>query len=86
MIQMKLWRILIQLIPKFDRKTKPDPLPFYLHDDMEITSNLLKLRVSFQWRPLLDSQTLTTIKQYLDDTQSRPDWILLGITTGRLGI
>lgn len=66
------------MIPDYDRVTTPSPIPSRYHDDIEVISELLQLRITFQWRPLLDHQVLTTIKHYLADERLRPDWILLG--------
>jgi hypothetical protein len=71
----------MQLIPDYDRKTHPHPMPFYIHEDMGFTSTMLGLRVSFKWRPLIEKNVTDTIQQWLESPPSkRPNWILLSIT------
>jgi hypothetical protein len=51
------------------------------HGDIEVTSNILKLRVSFRWRPMINTTVTETIRQWavsnLND--ERPDLLFLSI-------
>jgi hypothetical protein len=67
------------LIPDYDRKSEPSPLPFVYHGDMEVTSDIMRLRLSFQWRPLINDSVIDTIRQWATYSQTdRPDLIILG--------
>ncbi|XP_046639465.1 uncharacterized protein LOC124320652 [Daphnia pulicaria] len=71
---------LLKLIPDYDRKSEPSPLPFVYHGDMEVTSDIMRLRLSFQWRPLINDSVIDTIRQWATYSQTdRPDLIILGI-------
>ncbi|XP_046632225.1 N-acetylneuraminate 9-O-acetyltransferase-like [Daphnia pulicaria] len=70
----------LRLIPDYDQKTQPDPMPFNNHEDMDLTSAILKLHVSFKWRPLINTNVTDTIRQWVESPPSqRPNWILLGM-------
>jgi hypothetical protein len=46
---------------------------------MEVTSELLKLQISFQWQPLINDTIIDTIRQWATDSQAdRPKIIFLG--------
>jgi hypothetical protein len=71
--------LIYQIIPDYDRKSKPSPLPFIYHGNMEVTSEILKLRISFQWQPLINDTIIDTIRQWASDSQAdRPKLIFLG--------
>ncbi|EFX65920.1 hypothetical protein DAPPUDRAFT_116835 [Daphnia pulex] len=74
----------LKIIPDYDRKSKPSPLPFVYHGNMEVTSEILseilRLRLSFQWQPLVNDTIIDTIRQWATDSQAdRPNLIFLGI-------
>jgi hypothetical protein len=53
-------------------------MPFYIHEDMDYISDMLRLRVSFKWRPLIDKNVTDTIRKWVESPASqRPYWILL---------
>jgi hypothetical protein len=65
-------------------KTDPNPMPFFLHEDMDFISTVLRLRVSFKWRPLIGKNVTDTIKQWAESPPSiRPYWILLSTSSVR---
>jgi hypothetical protein len=67
------------LIPDYDRKSQPSPIPSKYHGDIEVTSNILRLRLSFQWRPLITDTVINTVRQWATDSQTDPpNLILLG--------
>ncbi len=69
--------IQMQLIPEYDQKTKPDPMPFYIHEDMDFISDILRLCVSFKWRPLIDNNVTDTIRKWVESPPSQQsNWIL----------
>ena len=37
-----------------------------MHEDVNVTSHLLNLLVSFHWRPLIDAQLMDTIRHWVD--------------------
>jgi hypothetical protein len=37
-----------------------------MHEDVNVTSHLLNLLVSFHWRPLIDSHLMDTIRHWVD--------------------
>ncbi|XP_046456029.1 uncharacterized protein LOC124203321 isoform X2 [Daphnia pulex] len=70
----------LKIIPDYNRKSKPSPLPFVYHGNMEVTSEILRLRLSFQWQPLVNDTIIDTIRQWATDSQAdRPNLIFLGI-------
>lgn len=51
------------------------------HGDIEIRSSILRLRLSFKWRPLIDDSIVETIRRWLtsDDPSERPHLVFLGM-------
>jgi hypothetical protein len=46
---------------------------------MEVTSDILRLRLSFQWRPLINDTIIDTVRQWATDSRSnRPYLIFIG--------
>ncbi|KAK4010374.1 hypothetical protein OUZ56_019520 [Daphnia magna] len=71
----------IRLIPDYDKQSLPNPIPFHHHGDIEITSDILGVRVSFKWRPLINDNVTETIRQWaITDSPERPYWIFLSMT------
>ncbi|KAI9562941.1 hypothetical protein GHT06_010397 [Daphnia sinensis] len=73
----------IQLIPDYDKKSFPRRIPtFHPKIDMEVTSNILGVRVSFKWRPLLNNNVTETIRHWATGLNplERPYFILLSMT------
>lgn len=65
-----------QLIPDYDRISNPSPIPPIYHGDIEVTSEILKLRVSFKWRPFVDDNVTETMRFWaFSDQNEQPDWI-----------
>jgi hypothetical protein len=70
----------IQMIPDYDRKSKPSVIPSRFHYDIDVTSRILRLRVSFKWRPLMDSNVTETLRQWTTlKATERPCLIILSI-------
>lgn len=68
----------IQLIPDYDQIRKPIQNSPSFHDEMEITSNILKLRLSYKWRPLIDDNVTETIRRWATfDPIERPHLLFL---------
>jgi hypothetical protein len=73
------------MIPNYDRKSEPNPLPSGHHGDMKVTSDILRLRLSFQWRPILNDAVIDTIRQWgTDDQSDRPHFIVIGLNFKRM--
>ncbi|EFX82297.1 hypothetical protein DAPPUDRAFT_101790 [Daphnia pulex] len=73
----------VKIIPNYDRVTVPSSIPPKYHGDIEMSSRLLRLRVSFKWRPLVNDnliRTLDDIRQTAaSDPRRRPQFILLSM-------
>ncbi|XP_057380106.1 uncharacterized protein LOC130702455 [Daphnia carinata] len=51
------------------------------HRNIDVTSNILKVRVSFKWLPLVNDTVVKTIRQWTTtDSSERPYWIFLSMT------
>ena len=69
--------IQFQLIPDYDRISNPSPIPPIYHDDIEVTSEIFRLRVSFKWRPFVDYNITETMRIWeISDRNEKPDLIL----------
>ncbi|XP_032798078.2 N-acetylneuraminate 9-O-acetyltransferase isoform X2 [Daphnia magna] len=71
----------LRLIPDHDRKWQPSPIPPIYHGDIEVISDILSLKLSFQWRPLLDDTVIESIRHWSspnDDTE-RPYLVFLSM-------
>jgi hypothetical protein len=71
------------MIPNYDRVTVPSPIPAKYHGDIEMTSRILRLRVSFKWQPLVNDELIKTLRHIRETAAShprrRPQFILLSI-------
>jgi hypothetical protein len=69
------------MIPNYDRVTVPSSIPPQYHGDIEMTSSLLRLRVSFKWQPLVNDVMINALrhigKTAASDSRKRPQFILL---------
>ncbi|KAI9559361.1 hypothetical protein GHT06_016150 [Daphnia sinensis] len=78
--KMKLHFKKLNLIPDYDHIRQPIQNSRSFHDEMDITSNILKLRLSFKWRPLLDDNVTDTIRRWAtSDQMERPHLLFLSI-------
>lgn len=69
-----------QLIPQYDKKSSPSIVPDNYHNDVEVTSNLLNIRVSFKWRPLVSDDVTKELRWLVNSNKTdRPYVIFLGI-------
>ncbi|KAK4006639.1 hypothetical protein OUZ56_011797 [Daphnia magna] len=72
-----------EIIPDYDRITKPPQLPknflLFHHGDIEVYSRLLRLRVSFQWRPLINETVFETLRLWVPNNFGTPNLLFLGI-------
>ncbi len=63
--------------------TVPSPIPAHYHGDIEMISRILRLRVSFKWRPLVNDELINTLRHIretaLSDPRRRPQFILLSM-------
>jgi hypothetical protein len=74
-----LFYLYYQVIPDYDMKSQPNPIPVRYHGDIDVTSDILKLHVSFKWQPIINGKIFRTIRQWATDSQSeRPHLIFLG--------
>ena len=63
-------RCVLKIIPDEDRQIQPQHMYDFFtpaHEDVTVTSHLLKLIVSFRWRPLLDANFTKEISQWLHE-------------------
>jgi hypothetical protein len=71
------------MIPNYDWVTVPSPIPPKYHGEIEMTSSILRLRVSFKWQPLVNDKLINTLRQIgetaASDPKKRPQFILLSI-------
>jgi hypothetical protein len=58
------------LIPDYDRISQPSPIPAQYHGDIEITSVMLELHLSFKWRPIITDAIINTVRQWATDNQT----------------
>lgn len=77
-----------QLLPVYDRliqmaeynKSVDNPL----HVDVNVTSELVNLVVSFKWRPLINDKFIDTFRQWnTNNSIIRPNLIVMGIAYNR---
>lgn len=67
------------MLPDYDKKSQPSVIPTAYHGDINVTSSILRLQVSFQWRPVINETVLKTINQWAtNDLAGRPCMVLLG--------
>ncbi|EFX73039.1 hypothetical protein DAPPUDRAFT_253731 [Daphnia pulex] len=70
----------LRLIPDHDRRSNPSPIPLIYHGDIEVSSEILRLRVSFKWRPLVDDNVTETLRHWaISDRNEQPDLILFSM-------
>ncbi|KZS14819.1 Uncharacterized protein APZ42_020190 [Daphnia magna] len=70
----------IKYFLNYDQIRKPIQNSPSFHDEMEITSNILKLRLSYKWRPLIDDNVTDTIRRWATfDPIERPHLLFLSI-------
>ncbi|KAI9559232.1 hypothetical protein GHT06_016021 [Daphnia sinensis] len=76
----------LRLIPDHDRKSRPSPIPPIHHGDIDVISDVLMLKLSFQWRPLLDDNVTETIRQWASPNHEteRPYLIFLSMVLWHL--
>ena len=76
------------MIPDGDRQMNPNVNLPPIHVDVTVTSQMLRLIVTFRWRPLLDDNFIKDIYQWIQEptmTSHNPDanypphFILIGI-------
>ncbi|EFX67818.1 hypothetical protein DAPPUDRAFT_330622 [Daphnia pulex] len=74
----------LQLIPDYDRQTHPAYIQknenSFNHGDVDWCSNMLKLRVSYKWRPLINDNVMEMVGQWADQPQ-KPYLIFLSMET-----
>lgn len=69
-----------QLIPDYDMKTKPNPMPDFIHEDVDFISDILGIRVSFYWRPLITNNLTDTLRLWVSPNETtRPFMIVLSM-------
>ncbi|KAI9559359.1 hypothetical protein GHT06_016148 [Daphnia sinensis] len=70
----------VRLIPDYDQTRQPLGLSSSFHGDIEITSNILRLRLSFKWRPLINDSVVETVRGWTTtDPSERPHLVFLGM-------
>ena len=57
-----------------------------MHEDVNVTSHLLNLLVSFHWRPLVDTQLMDTVRHWVDHPTPPTDVIVSAATHHMLKI
>lgn len=75
---------MLQWIPDYDLHMKRSSTPqhqFYWHEDRNVTSEALNLRLSFYWRSLVDQEMMKTFRKWnTPPYHSTPDYIVMGTT------
>ncbi|KAK4006650.1 hypothetical protein OUZ56_011808 [Daphnia magna] len=67
------------MIPDYDRRTEPNPIPVY-HGNIDVVSGLLQLRVSFRWRSLVDEDVIQMFRKLGSQNEAaRPRVIFLSM-------
>ena len=68
------------MIPDYDLKSDPILIPYYkYHGDINVTSNIFNLQISFFWRALITNDTVNMIRKWTIEKTDSPYFILLGI-------
>ncbi|XP_045031977.1 N-acetylneuraminate 9-O-acetyltransferase-like [Daphnia magna] len=71
---------IVRLIPDFDKISQPTIIPNAYHENIEITSQVLGLRLSFKWLPLIDDDLIETIRRWAINETERPHLIFLSMS------
>ena len=63
-------------------KRSPTPRAQYVwHEDRDVTSEALNLKMSFYWRPLANEELIKTFSEWnTPPYHSTPDYIITGMT------
>ncbi|KAI9559233.1 hypothetical protein GHT06_016022 [Daphnia sinensis] len=70
----------LRLIPDFDKVSQPSIIPNAYHNDIEITSQVLGLRLSFKWRPLINDSVIKMLRRWANPYETeRPHLIFLSM-------
>lgn len=74
----------LQLIPDYDRQTQPMHIKkneqLFNHGDVDWYSNILRLRISFRWRPIINDSVIEMMRQWTVAYQvQRPQLIFLSL-------
>ncbi|XP_057368446.2 N-acetylneuraminate 9-O-acetyltransferase-like [Daphnia carinata] len=70
----------VRLIPQYDKTSSPIIIPENYHNDVEVSSVLLNIRVSFKWRPLVSDDVTEEIRRWVNSNETdRPYLIFLGM-------
>jgi hypothetical protein len=70
------------MIPNYDRQTRPHHIKqnehLFNHGDVEWHSEILSLRISYKWRPIMNESVLEMIHQWTkSDYKHRPSLVFL---------
>jgi hypothetical protein len=65
------------MIPDYDKKIQPNPMPFFLHENMEFTSDILGIRVSFLWQPLINKNVINIVREWISYNLSERPYVIL---------
>ena len=53
---------------------------YYFHEDRNVTSQLLNLRISFHWRAAVDDELVKTFREWnTPPYDATPDYIVMGL-------
>ncbi|XP_046452622.1 N-acetylneuraminate 9-O-acetyltransferase-like [Daphnia pulex] len=74
----------LKLIPDYDRKTQPikteNNSMLFHHHDIDVESKILRLLVSFKWRPIINETVMETIHEWeISEKTEKPHMIILSI-------
>ncbi|XP_046640977.1 N-acetylneuraminate 9-O-acetyltransferase-like isoform X2 [Daphnia pulicaria] len=68
------------VMPDYDLIMHPSNAPLRFQHDVEVTSKILGLRLSFKWQPFLNDNVVKLVRQWANSTPSgRPSFILLSM-------
>ncbi|XP_057369407.1 uncharacterized protein LOC130690408 [Daphnia carinata] len=70
----------VRLIPDYDHEMHPMRDMYKFHGEVEIRSNILRLRMAFKWRPFVDDNVTEAVHRWVtSDPTERPHVVFLGM-------
>ncbi len=67
----------VQLIPDYDKILHPSDAALLFQGDMEVTSVILRLRLSFRWQPYVSDEVVNMARQWTNSNLIRPPHLVL---------
>ncbi|XP_059351674.1 N-acetylneuraminate 9-O-acetyltransferase-like [Daphnia carinata] len=70
----------VRLLPDFDKTSTPTFIPNAYHENVEITSQILGLKLSFKWQPLINEGLMKMTRGWATSEAGRPHLIFLSMS------